>query len=87
MDPEASEAHGKSWKPHPDDEADVREALESDHGERLSGLLRTIDEGFDGVDERLDRLIAVTMEVSAARSERLDSIERRLARLEERVGV
>lgn len=37
MDPEASQAAGKLWKPHPDDEADVREALESvERGELLS---------------------------------------------------
>jgi hypothetical protein len=37
VDPEASEATGKLWKPHPDDEADVREALESvERGELLS---------------------------------------------------
>jgi hypothetical protein len=37
VDPEASQAAGKLWKPHPDDEADVREALESvERGELLS---------------------------------------------------
>jgi hypothetical protein len=37
VDPEASEATGKLWKPHPDDEADVGEALESvERGELLS---------------------------------------------------
>jgi hypothetical protein len=37
VDPEASQATGKLWKPHPDDEADVREALESvERGEVLS---------------------------------------------------
>jgi hypothetical protein len=37
VDPEASQNAGKLWKPHPDDEADVREAIESvDRGELLS---------------------------------------------------
>jgi hypothetical protein len=37
MVPEPSLAARKLWKPHPDDEADVREALESvERGELLS---------------------------------------------------
>jgi len=36
MGPEASRAAGKLWRPHPDDEAEVRSALESvDRGELL----------------------------------------------------
>jgi hypothetical protein len=35
--PEAQQASRKLWKPHPDDEAEVREAFESvDRGEILS---------------------------------------------------
>ena len=53
MDPEASETQGKSWKPHPDDEADVREALESvERGEVLSvgaseAFLKWLEGGVD----------------------------------------
>ena len=53
MDPEASQKSGKLWKPHPDDEADVREALESvDRGELLSveaseAFLRWLEGGDD----------------------------------------
>ena len=37
MKPKATEASQKLWKPHPDDEADVRAADESvDRGELLS---------------------------------------------------
>lgn len=37
MEPEANHAAPKLWKPHPDDEAEVREAMESvDRGELLS---------------------------------------------------
>ncbi len=59
----------------------------ADHSERLSGLQRTIDERLGGVTDRLDRLIAVTIQERTAGTERLGDIERRLARLEERVGV
>jgi hypothetical protein len=35
--PEASQAGRKFWKPHPDDEADVREAIQSvERGDVLS---------------------------------------------------
>jgi hypothetical protein len=53
MDPEGSQIAGKLWKPHPDDEADVREALESvDRGELLSAeaseaFLRWLEGGDD----------------------------------------
>ena len=37
MEPEANQAGRKLWKPHPDDEGDVREALASvERGELLS---------------------------------------------------
>jgi len=58
-----------------------------DHSEQLTGLRRTIDERLGGVNDRLDRLIAVTLQERTTSTERLGDIERRLARLEERVGV
>ncbi|HKY38449.1 MAG TPA: hypothetical protein VJN18_21045 [Polyangiaceae bacterium] len=57
----------------------------ADHSERLSGLQRMVDERLGGVTDRLDRLIAVTIQERTAGTERLGDIERRLARLEERV--
>jgi hypothetical protein len=59
----------------------------TDHSERLSGLQRTMDDRLGGVTDRLDRLIAVTIQERTASTERLGDIERRLARLEERVGI
>ena len=59
----------------------------ADHSERFSSLQRTIDERLGGVTDRLDRLIAVTLQERTAGTERLGDIERRLARLEERLGV
>lgn len=59
----------------------------ADHSERLTGLQRTLDERLGGVNDRLDRLIAVTIQERTASTDRLGEIERRLARLEERVGV
>jgi tetrahydromethanopterin S-methyltransferase subunit G len=61
-----------------------------DHGQRFDRIerrLEGIDERLEGVTERLDRLIAVTIEERTSHYERLRDIERRLARLEERVGV
>jgi hypothetical protein len=71
----------------------------ADHSERLSGLQRSLDgvnerldqlsgvnERLGGVNERLDRLIAVTIQERTASVERLGDIERRLTKLEERVG-
>ena len=55
----------------------------ADHSERLSGLQR----GMDMMVDRLDRLISVTIQERTASTERLGDIERRLSRLEERVGV
>jgi len=59
----------------------------ADHSEQLSGLQRTVDERLGAVTDRLDRLIAVTIQERTSSTERLGDIERRLARLEERVGV
>ena len=42
----------------------------ADHSERLSGLHRTMDERLGGVNERLDRLIAVTIQGRTADTER-----------------
>jgi hypothetical protein len=69
----------------------------ADHSEQLSGLQRGMDglqRGMDGLQrgmdmmvERLDRLISATIQERTASTERLGDIERRLTRLEERVGV
>lgn len=72
-----------------------------DHGDRLDSLNRRVDglnqrvdglnqrvESFqDAVTQRLDRLIDVTLRGRTADTERFAEVERRLARLEERVGV
>jgi len=58
--------------------------------DRVDGLNDRIDGlavKMDGVNQRLDRLIAVTMQGRTADTERFGEIERRLARLEERVGI
>jgi hypothetical protein len=58
--------------------------------ERFDGLNERVDGlagKMDGVNQRLDRLIAVTMQGRTADTERFGEIERRLARLEERVGI
>jgi hypothetical protein len=47
---------------------------------------KRVDEQFDTIGTRLDRLIAVTIEERTASTDRLRDIERRLSRLEERVG-
>ena len=59
----------------------------ADHSERLGGLQRTVDERLGAVTDRLDRLIAVTMQERTGSTERLGESERRLARLEERAGI
>ena len=46
-----------------------------------------MDDKMTAVVDRLDRLIAVTIQERTASTERLGDIERRLSRLEERVGV
>jgi chromosome segregation ATPase len=68
----------------------------ADHGERLSsmdgrlssmdGRLSSMDERLGLVVDRLDRLISVTIQERTSSAERLGDIERRLTRLEERVG-
>ncbi len=58
-----------------------------DHSQHLTELRRAIDERLGGVNERLDRLIAVTMQKRTLSTERLGDIERRLARLEQRFGT
>jgi chromosome segregation ATPase len=65
--------------------------------ERVDGLNERVDSlnervdglgtKMDGVNERLDRLIAVTMQERTGGAQRLGEIERRLARLEERLGT
>jgi hypothetical protein len=57
------------------------------NSERLGGLQRTLDERLGAVTDRLDRLIAVTIQERTGSTERLGEIERRLARLEERAGI
>jgi hypothetical protein len=53
VESEATRTKGKFWKPHPDDEADIREALESvERGELLSveaseAFLRWLEGGED----------------------------------------
>jgi chromosome segregation ATPase len=62
----------------------------ADHSEQLSSLdrrLTSMDGKLEAVVERLDRLISVTIQERTASTERLGDIERRLTRLEERVGV
>ncbi len=56
-------------------------------GERVDGVGERIDGLQVALTARLDRLIAVTISERTAGFERLDAIERRLARLEDRVGV
>ncbi len=51
--------------------------------ERLTG----VNDRLDRVCDRLDRLVAVTVEERTLHYERLRDIERRLTKLEERVGV
>jgi chromosome segregation ATPase len=53
----------------------------------VEGVQRSVDERLGGVTDRLDRLIAVTIQERTASAERLGDIERRIARLEERVGI
>lgn len=53
----------------------------------MEGVQRSVDEKLGGVTDRLDRLIAVTIQERTASAERLGDMERRIARLEERVGI
>jgi hypothetical protein len=59
----------------------------ADHSERLGAIQRTLDERLGAVTDRLDRLIAVTIQERTGRTERLGEIERRLSRLEERAVI
>jgi hypothetical protein len=79
-----------------EDVADLKKAawrtteILTDHSERLGGLetkVASIDDKLGLVVERLDRLISVTIHERTASTERLGDIEKRLTRLEERVGV
>jgi hypothetical protein len=53
---------------------------------RVDDRLDRVDERFDTIGARLDRLITVTIEERTANTDRLRDIERRVSRLEERVG-
>jgi chromosome segregation ATPase len=53
----------------------------------MEGKLGSMEGKLEAVVERLDRLIAVTIQERTFSTERLGDIERRLTRLEERVGV
>ena len=59
----------------------------ADHSQRFTQLQRTMDERFGALDQRLDRLINMTMQERTAGAERLGNIEARLTRLEKKVGV
>jgi chromosome segregation ATPase len=52
----------------------------------MDGRLTSMGDKLTAVVDRLDRLIAVTMQERTVSVERLGDIERRLTRLEERVG-
>jgi septal ring factor EnvC (AmiA/AmiB activator) len=56
-------------------------------GERLDSLQVEIREMREAVTDRLDRLIAITTKERTMGIERLASIEERLRRLEDRVGI
>ncbi|MBE7482816.1 MAG: hypothetical protein HS104_22920 [Polyangiaceae bacterium] len=65
-----------------------------DHGDRLDNVTNRLDTLTERVDsfqeavtQRLDRLIDVTLRARTADTERFADVERRLARLEERVGI
>lgn len=55
--------------------------------ESIDRRFESIDARLEGVTQRLDRLIAVTIEERTLHYERLNDIERRLTRLEERAGL
>lgn len=54
---------------------------------RLDTLTERVDSFQEAVTQRLDRLIEVTLRARTADTERFADVERRLARLEERVGI
>jgi hypothetical protein len=67
-----------------------REEMTSLRGElrtEMRTLRDTLTDRLDAVTDRLDRLIAVTTKDRTFNVERLATIEMRLTRLEERVGV
>ena len=55
--------------------------------ERMDAGFRIVTDRLDAVTDRLDRLIAVTMQERTMGIERLAKIESRLARLEDHVGL
>jgi hypothetical protein len=55
--------------------------------ERMDARFERMDERFQQITDRLDRLIHVTIVDKTAWAERFLDMERRLARLEERVGI
>lgn len=54
---------------------------------RLDTLTERVDSFQEAVTQRLDRLIEVTLRGRTADTERFADVERRLARLEGRVGI
>jgi uncharacterized coiled-coil protein SlyX len=58
----------------------------SDQNERIDRVGERVDLLGERLGERLDRLIAVTIQERTSSIERLTDIERRLSRLEERSG-
>ena len=56
-------------------------------GEALVDLAARVDVGHRALIERLDRLIAVTIEERTHGYSRMREFERRLERLEERAGI
>jgi hypothetical protein len=56
-------------------------------GERVDQLSERVDRLGERLGERLDRLIAVTIQERTYSVERLTDIERRLSRLEEHSGL
>lgn len=74
------------------DSTDVKKTLHqianilADQSERIDRLGDRLDHLGDRLEARLDRLISVTIQERTYSIERFADIERRLARLEERVG-
>jgi len=59
----------------------------SDQNDRIDRVGDRVDQLGERLGERLDRLIAVTIQERTYSVERLADIERRLSRLEERSGL
>jgi len=55
--------------------------------DRLDRLTDRVDTGFRAMTDRLDRLIAVTIDERTRSYDRMHDFEKRLERLEERVGI